>query len=147
MICQRPNMASHPTEASAGSSSASSASVASYGDHTQGPARKKMRKGTKSCLECRRRKIRCTPQPGGSSVCRECHARGSTCIDQEHGDPEAVDHAADPSYNLRERVSQLEALVKDALARRSEDNSENAAIHPSTAAETRTGRAAPFTCR
>jgi Fungal Zn(2)-Cys(6) binuclear cluster domain len=79
----------------------------SHSDHFQGPPRKKMRKGTKSCLECRRRKIKCTFEPGRTAICNECHARGSTCIDQEHGDIQSyTQQAADQSsYSLRERVS------------------------------------------
>jgi hypothetical protein len=88
-------------------------------DHNQGPARKKMRKGTKSCLECRRRKIKCTFEPGRTAICNECYARGSTCIDQEHGDIQTYTQAAaeQSSYSLRERVSQLEDLVKQVLYR------------------------------
>ena len=88
-------------------------------DHAQGPARKKMRKGTKSCLECRRRKIKCTFEDGRPAICNECYARGSTCIDQEHGDIQTYTQAASEqsSYSLRERVSQLEDLVKQVLYR------------------------------
>ncbi|KAI8720108.1 Zn(2)-C6 fungal-type domain-containing protein [Fusarium sp. LHS14.1] len=46
--------------------------------------RKRMRKGTRSCTECRRRKIRCIFPPS-SSVCSHCSTRGSTCIDQNEG--------------------------------------------------------------
>lgn len=88
-------------------------------DHAQGPLRKKMRKGTKSCLECRRRKIKCTFEPGRPACCNECYARGSTCIDQEHGDIQtySASTAEQSSYSLRERVSQLEDLVKQVLHR------------------------------
>jgi Fungal Zn(2)-Cys(6) binuclear cluster domain len=92
--------------------------LASQSDHLQGPPRKKMRKGTKSCLECRRRKIKCTFEAGRTAVCNECYARGSTCIDQEHGDIQSYvqnppqDNA---SYSLRERVTQLEDLVRQVL--------------------------------
>lgn len=72
------------------------------------PNRKKMRKGTHSCFECRRRKIRCIFQPDNPDVCSECFARGSRCIDQEHANPEVI---VDHRKNLRERVSRLEALV------------------------------------
>ncbi|CAO2648924.1 Nn.00g098730.m01.CDS01 [Neocucurbitaria sp. VM-36] len=76
------------------------------------PTRKKMRKGTHSCFECRRRKIRCIFQPDNPDVCSECFARGSRCIDQEHANPEVV---VDHRKNLRERVSRLEALVDTLL--------------------------------
>ena len=88
-------------------------------DHAHGPPRKKMRKGTKSCLECRRRKIKCTFEPGRTAICNECYARGSTCIDQEHGDIQSYTQqtAEQSSYSLRERVTQLEGLVKQVLGR------------------------------
>ncbi|RAR05815.1 brassinin detoxification factor 1 [Stemphylium lycopersici] len=76
------------------------------------PTRKKMRKGTHSCFECRRRKIRCIFQPDNPDVCSECFARGSRCIDQEHANPEVI---VDHRKNLRERVSRLEALVDTLL--------------------------------
>ncbi|KAI5465286.1 hypothetical protein BGZ63DRAFT_373209 [Mariannaea sp. PMI_226] len=44
--------------------------------------RRKMRRGTHSCSECRRRKIKCRFQPGNTSTCIPCTARGSRCIDQ-----------------------------------------------------------------
>ena len=78
-----------------------------------------MRKGTKSCLECRRRKIKCTFEPGRTQICNECYARGSTCIDQEHGDIQSYTQQTveQSSYSLRERVTQLEGLVKQVLHR------------------------------
>ncbi|CAG5175726.1 uncharacterized protein ALTATR162_LOCUS8185 [Alternaria atra] len=76
------------------------------------PTRKKMRKGTHSCFECRRRKIRCIFQPDNPDVCSECFARGSRCIDQEHANPEVI---VDHRKNLRERVSRLEALIDTLL--------------------------------
>lgn len=84
-----------------------------------------MRKGTKSCLECRRRKIKCTFEEGRTAVCNECYARGSTCIDQEHGDIQtyAQSTAEQSSYSLRERVTQLEGLVKQVLDRLPENGS------------------------
>jgi hypothetical protein len=78
-----------------------------------------MRKGTKSCLECRRRKIKCTFEPGRTAICNECFTRGSTCIDQEHGDIQSYTQqtAEQTSSSLRERVGQLESLVKQVLNR------------------------------
>lgn len=84
----------------------------------QGPPRKKMRKGTRSCTECRRRKIRCTFEPGRSNICNECHLRGSICVDQEHGIQESPGILqGEQPYSLRERVTQLEGVVRDILRR------------------------------
>lgn len=78
-----------------------------------------MRKGTKSCMECRRRKIKCTFEPGRTAICNECFARGSTCVDQEHGDISTITQASSvtDSTSLRERVSNLEDLIKEVLHR------------------------------
>ncbi|KAL1631977.1 hypothetical protein SLS56_004182 [Neofusicoccum ribis] len=78
--------------------------------------RKKMRKGTHSCFECRRRKIRCIFSDEHPGECTECFARGSRCIDQEHADPESI---VDNRKNLRERVAKLEALIESLLDDRS----------------------------
>jgi Fungal Zn(2)-Cys(6) binuclear cluster domain len=112
----------------------------SHSDHAQGPPRKKMRKGTKSCLECRRRKIRCTFEPGSTAVCKECYARGSTCIDQEHGDTQVVSSTtSDQAYSLRERVTQLEEMVKEVLNRIPEGGDRRSSASSSAAADTHTG--------
>lgn len=74
--------------------------------------RKKMRKGTHSCFECRRRKIRCIFSPDNPSICTECFARGSRCVDQEHADSDVI---VDHRKNLRERVAQLESLVNSLI--------------------------------
>ncbi|OKL55860.1 hypothetical protein UA08_08882 [Talaromyces atroroseus] len=74
----------------------------------RGPPRKKMRKGTKSCTEYR------------PDICNECHARGFTCIDQEYGtlDPKVKGVlSGEQPYSLRERVTQLESVVRDILQR------------------------------
>lgn len=78
--------------------------------------RKKMRKGTHSCFECRRRKIRCIFSPDNPSICTECFARGSRCIDQEHADSDVI---VDHRKNLRERVARLEALVNSLVEEKS----------------------------
>ncbi|KOS40756.1 hypothetical protein ACN38_g8384 [Penicillium nordicum] len=85
----------------------------------QEPARKRMRKGTRSCTECRRRKIRCTFHPNRPDVCNECRSRGMKCVDQEHAvitPPLSGYHRnsqiGEQPYSLRERVAHLENLVE-----------------------------------
>ncbi|PSN65609.1 hypothetical protein BS50DRAFT_575587 [Corynespora cassiicola Philippines] len=87
------------------------------------PTRKKMRKGTHSCFECRRRKIRCIFPPDNPDVCSECFARGSRCIDQENANPDVI---VDHRKNLRERVSRLEALVDSLLDDKTEKSHSDA---------------------
>ena len=116
--------------------------MSSWSD-VHGPPRKKMRKGTKSCIECklvissqivvdidflipgRRRKIRCTYTDEHPSVCKECRLRGSKCIDQEsHEDDHGISASVqgDQRYSLRERVAHLENVVQD-LAKRLDQQS------------------------
>ncbi|KJK74734.1 hypothetical protein H634G_10046 [Metarhizium anisopliae BRIP 53293] len=72
-------------------------------------AAKRMRLGTKSCAECRRRKVRCVFSPG-NSVCQNCVLHSTACTAQQ---PRAqVDEAECDRATLRQRVNQLEGLVK-----------------------------------
>ncbi|KAN0113280.1 hypothetical protein V8E51_006231 [Hyaloscypha variabilis] len=43
---------------------------------------KRLRLGTKSCAECRRRKVRCIFEPN-TTVCKECAAHEAECISQQ----------------------------------------------------------------
>ncbi|KAF2496440.1 hypothetical protein BU16DRAFT_437020, partial [Lophium mytilinum] len=43
--------------------------------------RRKVRKGTRSCWECKRRKMRCIFDT--EAICKGCRRRGSKCISQE----------------------------------------------------------------
>ncbi|KAN0115497.1 putative Zn(II)2Cys6 transcription factor [Hyaloscypha variabilis] len=65
------------------------------------------RKGTRSCTECRRRKVRCIRFTEDSEVCRGCEERGSTCTPQRYSSQPRPDHKL-PS---RQRISQLELQV------------------------------------
>lgn len=86
--------------------------------HGQGNLRNRTKKRIKSCVECRRRKIKCTFEPGRAAICIGCYARGSTCVDQEYGyTPSHTQHPEKSSHSLRERVTQLEDLVKQVLRR------------------------------
>ncbi|KAI2791299.1 hypothetical protein POX_c04156 [Penicillium oxalicum] len=95
---------------------------------SNGPPRKKIRKGTKSCIECRRRKIRCTYDPDRPATCHECRLRGAACIDQAHskGDcaPVVGYGQGEQRYSLRERVAHLESVVQE-LAKRLDLQSAN----------------------
>lgn len=106
-----------------------------------GPPRKKMRKGTKSCLECRRRKIKCTFDVEGAAVCKECHARGSACVDQEHGHLQPSNPALDHTYSLRERMTHLEDVVREVLGRLPDAGDRRSSTSSSLAADTHSGRA------
>ncbi|EPE25581.1 Zn2/Cys6 DNA-binding protein [Glarea lozoyensis ATCC 20868] len=79
---------------------------------------KAMRKGTRSCYECRRRKVRCIFGGRDSTTCDGCASKGKACIEQRRellgkSGPESKD-------SLRERIAKLEAIIE---ASRSDNNS------------------------
>ncbi|PYH99838.1 hypothetical protein BO71DRAFT_367866 [Aspergillus ellipticus CBS 707.79] len=51
-----------------------------------GSKRRKVRKGTQSCWECKRRKVRCIFASAAETICNNCRRRGTVCISQEHAD-------------------------------------------------------------
>ncbi|KAJ5980494.1 hypothetical protein N7481_007792 [Penicillium waksmanii] len=58
--------------------------VAPSHDAHEQPKRRKVRKGTHSCWECKRRKMKCIFDPRISRTsCNGCRRRGSSCIGQE----------------------------------------------------------------
>ncbi|KAJ5960641.1 uncharacterized protein N7479_007791 [Penicillium vulpinum] len=96
----------------------------------QEPPRKRMRKGTRSCTECRRRKIRCTFHPNRPAVCNECRSRGMKCVDQEHtamtpplSGYQRNSQQGEQPYSLRERVAHLENLVEGLTKRLDQQDS------------------------
>jgi hypothetical protein len=48
--------------------------------------RRKVRKGTRNCWECRRRKVRCIFASPEKINCDNCMRRGTTCISQDQHD-------------------------------------------------------------
>ncbi|KAL7784926.1 hypothetical protein V8C37DRAFT_413164 [Trichoderma ceciliae] len=66
---------------------------------------RKVRKGTRSCWECKRRKIRCTFAPGNTATCVWCFSHGSDCVSQRYQN-DTGDHSR--SQTLEERMLRLE---------------------------------------
>ncbi|KAK4652203.1 hypothetical protein QC762_609050 [Podospora pseudocomata] len=79
------------------------------------PPRKKLRvrKGTKSCWECKRRKVRCIFSVETNSVCDACERRRSTCLSQEF--PDVVTQHI--NGDTEGRLGRVESLVEN-LARK-----------------------------
>ena len=79
------------------------------------PKRRKVRKGTQSCWECRRRKVRCTFTTSTGSVCDGCKRRNATCISQEFADeakgPEGTQEVDDGLNRLESTVAWLAEKV------------------------------------
>ncbi|KAE8327315.1 hypothetical protein BDV39DRAFT_215229 [Aspergillus sergii] len=81
----------------------------------QQPPRKKVRKGTRSCWECKHRKVRCHFVSDGDQSCRECLARGTPCRSQDLPEPEntrELDRAS-----LSDRLGRVESLLERVLRR------------------------------
>ncbi|CVK92158.1 uncharacterized protein FPRN_09781 [Fusarium proliferatum] len=85
-----------------------------------------IRKGTHSCWECRRRKIRCQFSAPDDLVCRPCGNRGSICRGQEFADESEASQLS--MRHLARSLGRLEELMEK-LAERS-------ALGPSTGIST-----------
>ena len=78
-------------------------------DEAPAPKRRKVRKGTQSCWECRRRKIRCTFTAPPGSVCDGCKRRNTTCISQEFPN---TSNTLNGGQQADDRLSRLEGTVE-----------------------------------
>lgn len=76
--------------------------------------RRRMRKGTRSCLPCRSRKIRCT-YPPDSRACNACNAHGRDCVEQTYQD--VKNGGLDKRIGLKQRVRELENLVQQLVGK------------------------------
>ncbi|KAJ6442816.1 Zn 2cys6 transcription factor protein [Purpureocillium lavendulum] len=74
--------------------------------------RRRVRKGTQSCWECRRRKVRCSlTLPAGSTAaaaaaCDACTRRGARCVGQELPDE------GSPAQQVGDRLGRVEAMIE-----------------------------------
>ncbi|KAH7156642.1 hypothetical protein EDB81DRAFT_787559 [Dactylonectria macrodidyma] len=82
--------------------------------------RRKLRKGTQSCWECRRRKARCTFAAGAveDDVCQGCRRRGTACLSQEFPDQPPMPGS---NRHIVDRLDQVEALVGQLIKAASND--------------------------
>ncbi|KAK6349370.1 hypothetical protein TWF730_010117 [Orbilia blumenaviensis] len=68
--------------------------------------KRRIRKGTRSCWECKRKKTRCTFSKPTDSICNGCKRRGTLCISQEF--PEGI---SGTRGHLGDRLGVVEELV------------------------------------
>lgn len=80
-------------------------------DHGQ---RKRMRKGTHSCNECRERKVKCIFS-SDSEICDDCIRRGRHCIAQSEG--KLTPTSYDPGKSTRDHLREIDQNVKQILQR------------------------------
>lgn len=76
--------------------------------------RRKVRKGTQSCWECKRRKIRCIFASSEDVTCIGRQRRRAPCVSQEM--PEDLSPAKIGNRHLGERIARVEDFMKDFLA-------------------------------
>ena len=76
--------------------------------------RRKVRKGTQSCWECRRRKVRCIFAATTDAICQNCRRRGTACNSQEHPD-EPMPSAG--SNQVEARLGRVEELIEHLVNR------------------------------
>lgn len=72
--------------------------------------RRQIRKGTQSCWECKRRKVRCI-FVSNHSTCNNCRRRGTTCISQEYPDKPGLPHGDQLESRLTRIEDALEQLM------------------------------------
>lgn len=70
--------------------------------------RKKLRKGTRSCWECKRKKIKCIFKSDGNVKCETCFRRGTNCVSQD-----LPDEALPGGDQLHDRLGRVESLLTD----------------------------------
>ncbi|SMY21860.1 unnamed protein product [Zymoseptoria tritici ST99CH_1A5] len=72
---------------------------------------KRIRKGTKSCIECRQRKIKCI-WPDGHRLCSGCNTRGKQCVPQIY----QKRSTATDRVTSRDRINRLEQQIANIAA-------------------------------
>ena len=85
------------------------------------PKRRKLRKGTQSCWECKRRKAKCIFSDS-LGICDSCKRRGTDCVSQD------TDENPPPlgsNKHLVDRLGEVEALVQHLLKQSSERRSDD----------------------
>lgn len=78
--------------------------------------RRKIRKGTRNCWECKRRKVRCIFESTSDTSCINCTQRNSACISQEYDENTTQSEKSDEGTEARLRKME-EALARLAGAR------------------------------
>ncbi|KAL7928264.1 hypothetical protein V8C35DRAFT_245373 [Trichoderma chlorosporum] len=97
---------------------------------------RKVRKGTRSCWECRRRKMKCIFDSPADAACVGCQRRGAKCIDQQF--PEQVSTTLERSLQIGDRVMKVEAQIEQLLKTISHNSTSDSCSRCARAQETET---------
>lgn len=74
--------------------------------------RRKLRKGTTSCWDCKKRKVKCTFDATSDTICISCRRRGAPCIGQEKPEDEVQAHTKANRDALLDRMQRVETLLE-----------------------------------
>lgn len=77
--------------------------------------RRKLRRGTKSCWDCKKRKVKCTFDSQSDTVCIACRRRGASCIGQDQPEEEYIASTDGNRDPLLERIQRVEGLLEQLL--------------------------------
>ncbi|KAH7226482.1 hypothetical protein BKA60DRAFT_180586 [Fusarium oxysporum] len=106
---------------------------ASADNSAPAPKRRKLRKGTASCWECKRRKAKCIFSDD-LGICDSCKRRGTDCVSQESEKPPEVGS----NKHIVDRLGEVEALVQHLLKNAQSDRrSRNGLVSPSSSVSRR----------
>ncbi|OAA56296.1 Zn(2)-C6 fungal-type DNA-binding domain protein [Niveomyces insectorum RCEF 264] len=92
------------------------------------PKRRKVRKGTRTCWECKRRKVRCIFEPPNNAVCVGCTRRCLRCVGQEF--PEEPTTSAVKSRLVGDRIVRVEAMIQQLVQQSGKDAASTTAPVP-----------------
>ncbi|KAL4753497.1 hypothetical protein BDW72DRAFT_210019 [Aspergillus terricola var. indicus] len=85
--------------------------------------RRKVRKGTQSCWECKRRKVRCIFASAEHAVCNNCRRRGTVCVSQELPDTAGTfSGQSQVEARVEARLDRVEELVEQLVNARAAPN-------------------------
>ncbi len=104
---------------------------------------KRLRLGTKSCAECRRRKVRCIFEPN-TKVCKECSTHESECISQQQFVQATKSVPGSEETDVQVQLQNLEGMVHrlcETMNMRAE--SSNCSLFEMSAAEALTSLSSP----
>ncbi|KAI1129153.1 hypothetical protein F5Y10DRAFT_239007 [Nemania abortiva] len=93
------------------------------------PKRRKVRKGTRSCWECRRRKIRCLYASEDAAICVNCESRGTNCVSQEFAD----EQASAPDRRVTQRLGRVEEMLEKLVEKIMPDSYSSSKGRPTSA--------------
>jgi hypothetical protein len=87
--------------------------------------RRRLRKGTRSCWECKRRKVRCTFASETDATCVTCTRRGTKCIAQDLPEEVSLGGKQDSAGRIMRVEALLDRLVKTVDHRTEKDYSQS----------------------